>query len=74
MIDLTLTCQDADAYRLTRALGREEGLFCGISSGSALDGAIRTAAEMASGNVVVIFPDRGDKYLSTPVFAESPGA
>lgn len=73
VIDKTLTCMDADALRLTRALAREEGLFCGISSGSALDGAIRTASEMTRGNVVVIFPDRGDKYLSMPVFADADG-
>lgn len=68
-IDRTLTSLDPDAFRLTRALAREEGLFCGISSGSALDGALRTAAELERGNVVVVFPDRGEKYLSTAVFA-----
>jgi cysteine synthase len=69
-IDRMITCFDTDAWRLARALAREEGLFCGISSGSALDGALRVAAGLARGNVVVIFPDRGEKYLSTPVFSE----
>jgi cysteine synthase len=75
VVDRTLAAQDADAYRLTRALAREEGLFCGISSGSALDGALRVAADLAGpAHVVVVFPDRGDKYLSTPVFSEFDGA
>lgn len=77
VVDRTLTSRDGDAYRLTRALAREEGLFCGVSSGSALDGALRVAADLAGagapGAVVVIFPDRGDKYLSTPVFADADG-
>jgi cysteine synthase len=75
VVDRTIVTQDDDAYRLTRALAREEGLFCGISSGSALDGALQVAAGLAGpANVVVVFPDRGDKYLSTSVFAESGGA
>ena len=73
-IDRTITSHDGDALRLTRALAREEGLFCGISSGSALAGALEVAAGLAAegrrGNVVVVFPDRGEKYLSTFVFGE----
>ena len=57
-----------DAERYTRLLAEKEGLFCGISSGAALSGAIRVAATLQSGTIVVIFPDRGEKYLSTNVF------
>ena len=57
-----------DAERYTRLLAQKEGLFCGISSGAALSGAIRVAATLQSGTIVVIFPDRGEKYLSTNVF------
>ena len=57
-----------DAERYTRLLAQKEGLFVGISSGAALSGAIRVAATLQSGVVVVIFPDRGEKYLSTNVF------
>lgn len=78
VIDRTVTTFDGDAERLTRALAREEGLFCGISSGSALEGAIEVAADLPAGaNVAVVLPDRGDKYLSTPVFdlgEDDPGA
>ena len=57
-----------DAERYTRLLAEKEGLFVGISSGAALSGAIRVAATLQSGVIVVIFPDRGEKYLSTNVF------
>jgi len=70
VVDRTLTVKDDDAFRLTRALAREEGLFCGVSSGSALAGALVVAGERERATVVVIFPDRGDKYLSTTVFAD----
>jgi cysteinyl-tRNA synthetase len=73
-IDRTIACEDADALRLTRALARDEGIFCGVSSGSALFGALEVAGSFAAagraGVVVVVFPDRGEKYLSTGVFAE----
>ncbi len=72
VIDRTIVTEDEEAIALTRALARVEGLFCGISSGSALAGALRVAADLDRGNVVVVFPDRGEKYLSTPVFAEAP--
>ena len=49
-------------------MAEKEGLFVGISSGAALSGAIRVAATLQSGVIVVIFPDRGEKYLSTNVF------
>jgi S-sulfo-L-cysteine synthase (O-acetyl-L-serine-dependent) len=50
-------------------LALREGLFCGISSGAALWGAIRVARDLPRGaTVVMILPDRGDRYLSTEVF------
>jgi cysteine synthase B len=45
-----------------------EGLFVGMSSGAAVAGAIEMARQMTSGTVVVILPDRGDRYLSTTLF------
>ena len=59
----------ADAFDITRDLSLREGLFCGISSGAAMWGALQAARELPRGTtVVVIFPDRGDRYLSTEVF------
>ena len=68
-LDEIIYCSDEDAFETTRDLSIREGIFCGISSGAALWGALRTARGLARGStVVVIFPDRGDRYLSTEVF------
>ena len=58
----------ADAEEMTRRLAREEGICCGVSSGGAVAGALRVAAEIGQGVVVAIICDRGDRYLSTGVF------
>ncbi len=59
---------DDEAFDTTRRLVVEEGLFCGMSSGAAMQMAIRKCSELAEGVVVVILPDRGDRYLSTSLF------
>ncbi|EAU54766.1 PLP-dependent cysteine synthase family protein [Mariprofundus ferrooxydans] len=63
------------AYDLTQRLAREEGILSGLSCGCALAAALVTGEKLAasgeSGNIVIIFPDGGEKYLSTPVFAGS---
>jgi cysteine synthase B len=51
-----------------RRLAREEGIFCGVSAGGAVAAALELAAELDSGVIVVIVPDRGDRYISTGVF------
>ena len=62
-------CTDEDAFETVRDLALREGLFCGISSGAALWGAINVARDMPRGSTVVtLFADRGDRYLSTEVF------
>ena len=66
--DQRLVVQDEEAFRLARRLPREEGLFVGISCGSALAGAWHVARTLDEGNVVVIFPDDGFKYLSTALY------
>ncbi len=69
LLDAKLTCSDENAFTLTRDLAVKEGLFCGISSGAALWGALEIAKNSARGTtIVVILPDRGDRYLSTEVF------
>lgn len=68
-LDAIINCSDEDAFDATRDLAIREGLFCGMSSGAAMWGAIRIARDLPRGStVVVIFPDRGDRYLSTEVF------
>jgi S-sulfo-L-cysteine synthase (O-acetyl-L-serine-dependent) len=63
-----LTVEDDAAYEMARRLSAEEGIFCGMSSGAAMAGALRVAATMKSGTVVTLFPDRGDRYVTTPLY------
>ena len=58
----------ADAEEMTRRLAREEGIFAGMSSGGALQVALRLAEETSNAVIVTIVCDRGDRYLSTGVF------
>ena len=67
-LDRKLTVDDEEAFETARQLAAREGIFAGMSSGAAVAGALRIAAEMAGGTVVVLVPDRGDRYLSTALF------
>jgi len=67
-LDAKLTVEDEDAFETARRLATMEGLFVGMSSGAAVAGAIEIAKQMTSGTIVVILPDRGDRYLSTTLF------
>jgi cysteine synthase B len=60
--------EDGCAFNTVRVLANIEGLFVGISSGAAVHAALQVADEMDSGRVLVILPDRGDRYLSTDCF------
>jgi len=68
-LDKKINIDDEEAFEMTRRLGREEGLFVGMSSGAAMVIAAREAMAMKEGTIVVIFPDSGERYLSTPLFA-----
>jgi len=68
MMDEKLTIDDGQAFETTRDLAAKEGVFVGMSSGAAVAGALRIAKDMTSGTIVVILPDRGDRYLSTTLF------
>ncbi|ACV68121.1 cysteine synthase [Desulfohalobium retbaense] len=67
-LDRIVRVDDEQAFGLCRALAQKEGIFAGLSSGAALAGALTLAAEIPSGRIVIIFPDGGERYLSTPVF------
>lgn len=67
-LDDEITITDDEAFETTRLLATKEGLFVGMSSGAALAGALKVAKSMKSGTVVVLLPDRGDRYLSTSLF------
>ncbi len=68
--DEIITVENDDAFAMGRLIGSKEGILVGISSGAALYAAIKVAkrAENKGKNIVVIFPDSGDRYLSTPLF------
>jgi cysteine synthase B len=68
VIDEKVVVEDGEAFEMTRLLIVKEGLFVGMSSGAAVAGALKIASGMKSGTVVVILPDRGDRYLSTTLF------
>ncbi len=72
VIDELLTVTEGQAYAMGRMLGTTEGVLAGISSGAALHAAVLVAkrAENAGKTVVVLLPDTGDRYLSTPLFAD----
>ena len=67
-LDKKVNIDDEEAFEMTRQLARHEGLFVGMSSGAAMAIAAREAQSMTSGTIVVIFPDSGERYLSTPLF------
>ncbi len=66
--DEKVTVEDGDAFETARLLAVREGLFTGMSSGAAVAGALQVAGKMKKGTIVVILPDRGDRYLSTTLF------
>jgi len=68
-IDEKINIEDEEAYETARRLAREEGLLVGMSSGAAMAAAVKEAGRMAGGTLVVILPDGGERYLSTPLFA-----
>ena len=70
--DEIITVSDEDAFAFGRRIGRSEGVLVGISSGAAVWAAVQIAKrpESEGKNIVVLLPDTGDRYLSTPMFAE----
>jgi len=72
-LDEKINVNDEDAFETTRKLAVKEGLFVGMSSGAAMYGALRMAEQLKHGTIVVILPDRGDRYLSTTLFASVGG-
>ncbi|AKP32623.1 cysteine synthase CysM [Yersinia aleksiciae] len=68
LVDQVLDISQISAEQTMRRLATEEGIFCGVSSGGAVAGALRVAAENPGAVIVAIICDRGDRYLSTGVF------
>ena len=67
-IDVSVMVESEEAFEMSRRIVNEEGIFVGMSSGAAMLAALKTAGQLDCGVMVVIFPDRGEKYLSTDLF------
>jgi cysteine synthase len=67
-VDERMISEDEPSFRLARELATREGIFAGISSGSAMWAAIEQAKRLEKGVVVVVLPDSGSRYLSTKLF------
>ena len=70
-IDISISIESEAAFEMSRQIVKNEGIFVGMSSGAAMFAAIEVAKTLDSGKIVVIFPDRGEKYLSTKLFQVS---
>ena len=68
LIDIQEMIESEEAINMARQIIAKEGIFAGMSSGAAMIAALRTAEKMGKGNIVVVFPDRAEKYLSTSMF------
>ncbi len=66
--DEIITVSNEDSYKYTAMIGKNEGILVGISSGAALAAAVEIAKKYDGKNIVVLFPDSGDRYFSTGVF------
>lgn len=75
IIDEIITVTDAEAYDMVRCLAREEGILVGISAGAACSAALQVAAKLEPDKqVLAIFPDTGERYLSTPELFSTDGS
>ncbi len=73
VIDRVITVSGAEAIRYSGELARKEGIFVGITAGATFAGALRVCAEAPKGsNILCMLPDTGERYLSTPLFADVP--
>ncbi|WP_339909959.1 cysteine synthase A [Symmachiella dynata] len=73
LIDEVVQVTNEESFETARRIAREEGITCGISCGAAMAAALKVAAqpESAGKTIVVVLPDSGERYLSTPLFTES---
>ena len=68
LVDKVIKITDTEAFDTSKLLAKREGILAGSSSGAALAAALKLAEEIESGNIVVVFPDRGDRYFSKGLF------
>ena len=68
LVDDVVKVTDDEAFATVRLLAKTEGVFAGSSSGAAMAAVLKLTERVSSGNIVTIFPDRGDRYFSTGLF------
>ena len=68
-VDRVIDIDQSDAEAMMRRLAREEGIFAGVSSGGSIAAALQISQEVSDATIVAIVCDRGDRYLSTGVYA-----
>lgn len=71
LIDIVIDIHAKDASKTARDLAAKEGIFAGQSSGAAMFAAAKYAKKITAGTIITLFPDRGEKYLSTEIFSSS---
>ncbi len=71
-LDEKVNVSDEDAFNMAKKLSREEGIFSGMSAGAAFHVATEIARQLDEGLIVTIIPDRGEKYMSTPLYCFDP--
>lgn len=67
-VDISIMVDSEEAFEMARQIVKKEGIFCGMSSGAAMLASLKVAERIDKGLIVCIFPDRGEKYLSTKLF------
>jgi cysteine synthase B len=68
VLDRRVVVQDEVAYKMSKRLASEEGIFSGMSSGAVVQAALDLAGELTFGTIVAILPDRGDRYVTTALY------
>ena len=68
LVDEVIKITDAEAFETARLLAKTEGIFAGSSSGAAMAAVLKLVDRISSGNIVTVFPDRGDRYFSTGLY------
>jgi cysteine synthase len=71
-LDEKVNVFDEDAFAMAKRLAREEGIFSGMSAGAAFHVAVELSKKLEKGTIVTILPDRGEKYMSTPLYCLDP--
>ena len=73
VIDRLITIPNADAIKWSQELAKKEGIFVGITAGGTFAGALQVAKDAPKGSTILcMLPDTGERYLSTPLFADIP--